>query len=367
MQATDSTGSKQGSTDTMSLSVSFLHRRAVRFREMAGHLLTLLIISLIIYLGFVGVDFGNHWDEYKIVNSVENSIRSGVFLPRWYNYPSMSYDIALIGAILYKIILNIRGVTQSSAFGFLDFLGGNGFLIYTRSVFLVITVGFTSIWIYIAVYMWRCDWLEAFISTTIFASSWELAYHARWIAPDGLVMQFGVLTILCVITSLRARYSRCLTWLSIAALSSGLVAGSKYYGGIFIIPVFLAYFYIQKDTNQDVRKYYFGYLKITALFFLSFIFSSLGALVEPQAFFHDVLYELHHYQSGHGGYTVSPVGQHGYLLFQYISMVMLSDNPVIAIILFLFAIFGCYFLVKDEKIGLLLYAFFPCRLSSLCT
>ena len=55
-----------------------------------------------LYIGVIGIisaDFGHHWDEKRIVKAVEKSAQTGVLLPRWYNYPSLSYDISLITAV----------------------------------------------------------------------------------------------------------------------------------------------------------------------------------------------------------------------------------------------------------------------------
>jgi hypothetical protein len=48
-----------------------------------------------IYTGVLGIDFGKHWDERKLIKSVRDSIPNGEIIPGWYNYPSMTYDLVV--------------------------------------------------------------------------------------------------------------------------------------------------------------------------------------------------------------------------------------------------------------------------------
>jgi hypothetical protein len=69
------------------------------------------------------------------------------------------------------------------------------FKLKVRTVFLAIAL-ITSAWIFLLVLFWRKSYIEAFIFSAIFLSSWELNYHARWIAPDCVMMQFAFLLLL---------------------------------------------------------------------------------------------------------------------------------------------------------------------------
>jgi len=40
-------------------------------------------------LGIISTDFRYHWDEHKLLSSLQNSMKSGVLLPGRYNYPSV--------------------------------------------------------------------------------------------------------------------------------------------------------------------------------------------------------------------------------------------------------------------------------------
>ena len=49
--------------------------------------------------GLSGIDFGCHWDEQKLISSIVKTGRRSLLLPGWYNYPSVCYDIVLLGLL----------------------------------------------------------------------------------------------------------------------------------------------------------------------------------------------------------------------------------------------------------------------------
>ena len=58
--------------------------------------------------------------------------------------------------------------------------------------------------------------LEAALASLLLLSSWEIAYHARWVAPDGLMMSAAAFAILLMARSLNAPDPK--WWLRAAAL-----------------------------------------------------------------------------------------------------------------------------------------------------
>ena len=48
-----------------------------------------------------GIDFGNHWDERRLMLAVAQVPETGLILPRWYNYPSMSFLVSLSSMLTY--------------------------------------------------------------------------------------------------------------------------------------------------------------------------------------------------------------------------------------------------------------------------
>ena len=313
------------------------------------HLLFFLIWAFAIYTGMMGVDFRAHWDEHKLFKSVRNSIPLGKVLPGWYNYPSMIYDLTVLSASPEIITTYLQ---DRSAFreAMTQKLLGDELRIFTiraRTLFMLIT-SLSLLWTYLLVHVWTKRWWQALLSSTILASSWELAYHARWIAPDAILMQFGILTVLLAFLALHTSGRRRFVWLVASAIGAGLACGTKYFGGIFLIPVFLAGYQILKDTGQTRGGYILWFFVLAAVFALTFLIITPGALIDTPQMIVDVRYEMGHYQSGDEGYTVNAGWQHFSLLMVYLFGVFFSKYLWVSVFLSLFAFIGVYMLIQTN-------------------
>jgi len=104
----------------------------------------LLAVSLV-YVAILGVmsrDFGTHWDEASITGSVEKSFETGLMLPRWYNYPSLTYDLALLGALPHAAAdaatrFDLRNPGPGSP-ALVSFLGGPAYRLELRALFFIL-------------------------------------------------------------------------------------------------------------------------------------------------------------------------------------------------------------------------------------
>src|SRR6516162_7795974 len=54
-------------------------------------LLFVCVYVITVYALWIGIDFGQHWDEPIHYNSIVQARQSHVLLPRWYHYPSMIF------------------------------------------------------------------------------------------------------------------------------------------------------------------------------------------------------------------------------------------------------------------------------------
>ena len=134
-----------------------------------------MVFLFAVVVGVRGVDFGYHWDENKILKSVANSIETATLLPGWYNYPSLSYGIALaaVAPEAVSAMAEARSVIATDADKNLKKdrlaalsgdLAGVAFADYykirVRTIFLVLSM-LSIIWVYVFVYIWRRRWWEA--------------------------------------------------------------------------------------------------------------------------------------------------------------------------------------------------------------
>jgi Dolichyl-phosphate-mannose-protein mannosyltransferase len=294
-------------------------QRALRRLCLAG-LICVCVFAL--WTGLSGLDFGYHWDERKLLSPLEKQWPSRL-LPGWYNYPSLTYDLTLL----------VSAVAGTS-------------LIACRAAALVITLAACPI-VYWLVMKWRRNPIAALFAAATLATSWELAYHARWLAPDGVMMSLAAATMSVAFVAVESPQR----WLKVAAFLAGLTASAKYPGGIMIVPVLSAAWLTQSATEARDRPVFIRQvLVLSGCFLLAFIFTTPGAIIQPRAFISDVRFEMMHYGvMGHGGYGVTPGAQHAHLLLSYLSLAAMSSTSGIAVCWFVVAAIGLFVVIRTER------------------
>lgn len=311
-----------------------------------SHFLFAAIWAFAIYTGAMGIDFGRHWDERKLMKSVRDSVPYASVLPGWYNYPSMIYDLVVLSSapeIITAYLLNRSEYTNSMEI----WLAEKALVLRARIVFLCI-VTLSLLWVYLLLQQWTGQWMQALLGSAILASAWEVSYHARWLAPDGILMQFGILVILLAFLAIRSSGKRSFVWLTLAAIAAGLACGTKYYGGIFLLPVFLTGFKVLRDAGAKPQKYILVAIALAGIFAFVFVMSTPGSILETDRFIQDIQFEIAHYQSGHPGYTVEPGWQHFTLLASYLSTVFFSKYAWFSICFFAFALMGLFAILREN-------------------
>jgi len=383
------------------------------FCKPISHIFLPIVLGVSLYTGIKGVDFGEHWDEDRVLRAVSQSIETGLMLPRWYNYPSLTYDLALLclvpelfryhsflrfspGAFSIppsfpaKAIDNVENPAQQKTssnpqsdprisgtghpqgldcklsdhtrkeYSLRAAVTSHTFKLRVRIVFLIVSLA-SCVWVYLLVFLSRGDWLEALLASSVLALSWEVAYHARWIAPDAILMQFGALTIMLLVFSHKlSNYLRAQSWLTLAAASAGLTCGTKYQAGLLMLPVLLAASLRLNPKRISLSLVPWKFLaKIFAIFALCYLATTPGTIVEPYEFIHDVMFEMRHYRSGHWGHTVGAGIEHLGLILIYLSVPAFSTYPVIALMFSIFAGFGVLSLLKEDKTTAAIFLSFP--------
>jgi 4-amino-4-deoxy-L-arabinose transferase-like glycosyltransferase len=302
------------------------------------HLCVLPIFVFALITGLRGIDYGGHPDEHVIFAGVKQMLNSGVFLPRWYGYPSFSFYVALLPLLKYTATLRLApelcfgsrpdssdSLQEASLFeGYVNkhpdllavvdadtsgrtksdigkahycgsgrfegrtadiydtpqlrqlkevyqehlpnntsrksprlfhrlstHVGSNDYILNVRTISLTISL-FSIFWVYVAVWNWRRSWAESLLAASLLGLSWEMAYHARWFVPDSMMMQFAALMLMFL--SYAHRSSNPGVWLKCAAVAVGLACGTKYTGGILLVPLMISVFYYLK-TWPLLAKY----------------------------------------------------------------------------------------------------------------
>ena len=314
--------------------------------------LPFLAFLLLVYWG---IDFGAHWDEnFNKIDSVAYSLQNGfTLLPDQYSYPGVSYwlTFSALTPELVQAIVDGKRDPEVLKNALLPVLKGQVFRLRLRRIFGFVTA-LTTVWIYFAILIWGRSWLEAMCAALLFTFSWEMVYHARWIAPDGLLMQFGALTFFLLSLTWRtgSRHALCF-----AAIAAGFACGSKYPGGLLVLPI-LAVIWLAKHS---LRRAFTDSALVLAIFSASYLITTPGTVLQPFSFYSSVRYQMHVYATGWYGYTVRPGIEHLFRMFMYFATQLGSTSEPIAILLMAFCIAGVWALINESWRSALIVLLFP--------
>lgn len=328
-------------------------------RKLINAGLMILLSLLFFFQGYLGRDFGTHWDESQYVNSVITSVETGTFLPEKYNYPSFCYwlaasnlfpDVAMTVFNLSHAEMKIdTPAVRKPELSFSRELTEDRLLIRVRVLCLAF-VSLTLLWTYLLVMVWHKHQGEALAAAAFLGGSYELAYHSRWIAPDALLMQFIVLLMLLIFCALREEGGG-FGWLIPAAMVSGLACSTKYPAIIFLLPLLTSAGVVaQGDKVKACRNV----LTVSALSLVTFLLVTPGAYVQPVYFVHEILKQKAIYGAGYYGGTVASGFHHLRLALEYLLLVVYSPYLWISALMALFAIFGFIQVLKEKKLRLFL-------------
>lgn len=316
-----------------------------------------LLLALVMWTGLRGVNFGYHWDEGESqVNPLRWSLEEQTLLPNYYIYPSVNYWLNLAGLLPFlarSLWMGVRG--EALMVDLLTAPNSAPFLIVLRSI-RVVVVSLAPLWIYLSVLVWRRSRREALLAACILGLSWEVAYHARWVAPDAVVMQFGALTLLLAILAVyRPEQVR---WRRLAAIGAALATGTKYTAGLLILPVLISSVYARADerTGKAALRVIVEELLIFAG---SFLLTTPGAVLQPWAFLRALAVESTWYRQGHWGYTIDAGLPHLARMLEYVGLVLTSPYAPIAAVLSLAATAGIFWTWRDSRRMAALLVLFP--------
>ena len=483
------------------------------------HCLFAILFIFFIWTGLTGIDFGRHWDEGRLFDSVEQSRKTGLFVPRWYNNPSLVYDICLLTAssdhsvssppvdnngmgknlspeekteqsdtdlssdkkssipekettsqippaptvsgIVSPLTAGEVSSSSSSAVspGVIetlqieppvieepsfsppipktnlvpvdvtepaDFLDSEGAvpsrhipeekkivkptvsavllskpanhiakasdstvvkaklsetkkpeassvitagnppqdlvidhspLFRVRGIFLFLS-SLSLLWVYLMVGFWRNNWNTALFSAAFLGLSWEMAYHARWIAPEGILLQFAALTMMLALTSylLSTPLSYARIWLFCTAAAAGLACGTKYQGAALLLPV-LCTAAVLPRPHFSVKPLPL-YLPLVGIFAGVFVLTTPGIIAEPANVLRALFIEIFGGKNENMGHLVKPGLEHYALMISYISRVLLSPFQSVSLLFFLLLIVGGWAVcIQDIKIALIFLCF----------
>lgn len=328
-----------------------------------------LVVSL------AGIDFGGHWDEQLLLTSTGRALRTGSLRPLFYIHGSVMHWLVWLpglpallerlpdaGACLkqaadHENLMPWAPCYEALTRGATEALEPGKLVRQARSLFAGATslaVLFTGL----AAWRRRGDLVEACLSATVVAVSWELQYHSRWMAPDGLLVAVAAATMWLLIEAERRGGAGAIgarRWENAAVVAAALGMAVKPTGGILLMPVlhFAAtrpFAGAASPWRRLLPRVDLGRAaRLTGLFAVAFCLFCPGILTDTLQIVIEVWSERVHYQLGHGIHTESP----GPLLLgrelAYVLGGMLSTQRALGFVLGAFAIAGAATVWRESR------------------
>lgn len=171
------------------------------------------LIGYFVAVGFAGIDFGSHWDEPYQVAGLKDCVSSLTWFPKMQVYNGVYFIFGVpfllvkaarfLPAIVAEVAnnsnhpVNLAGLpsVQQAQAALTSYLDSTDYLFGVRRAFVCVT-SLAILWVYLAVRTLRPRPRACALCAAAFvALSWEVGYHARFIAVDDVVMQFIALEL----------------------------------------------------------------------------------------------------------------------------------------------------------------------------
>ncbi len=292
-------------------------------------------------VGIRGIDYGEHWDEWYAQEGTENAVKNLQLFPGDFTYNGVYFDLAAVpvfadvvrsfpavfpqiakaptrpmDAARYPAIKEMQDKT-------LAYVKSNRYLLDTRALFLFFS-SFIIVGLALAA---RCLWPERVVVVVVAAAtaalSYEVGYHARYIAVDSLM---GALTALMLASMAWARTTRSpssaqLAWV-LAAMCGGLAFGCKVTGVAYCIPIGIGAFFSPAGYVPRWRDGWLLRLRRVALvavvFVVAYLFTTPGFVRDPVRFAAGVFHTSATYARGKFAYAVDGLLDHTVKFFSWL-------------------------------------------------
>lgn len=315
-----------------------------------------LLLVLFWSTSFYGLDFGVHWDEDRAkFDAIKKSIDRGILLQSieemngyGYNYGGVNYWLTWTGMSPELVKWFVKGPRTQDAWS-----AAMGPIVFTpkirmrvRAIYVVLS-SLAIVWLYCLCLVLERTRLEATLAAAFLTFSWEFAYHARWVAPDVIMMQFALLAVLCMAIAMKRRS---LGWFYWSAIVVGLTAGTKYPGVLLLPFVVIAAAQMLWYERPSLRYVLKHAVFLSGTTVLTFVASTPGSVLDPFRFRQQIAEQQAMYALGFFGYSVRPGLPHVGEMVKYFLLQGLSHYWSISILLGVFCILGVLALARERKL-----------------
>ena len=212
-----------------------------------------------------------------------------------------------------------------------------------RRVCLLIS-SLAVVWTYVAAGRVTGRPVVAAVVAAAVGTSWQFAYHARYIATDAILAQWGALCLaLCLAAVTGTVHRRRL--LTAAAVVAGLATATKYPGGLLAVPVLAAGWAVGGRRWQPLAR-------SLGIQVVTFLIVTPGAVLQPWNFLAWVRFDRHHYGTlGHFGHTIRGPVAHATAMLEYVGLALPSPATAVSAAAFSLAVAGGVLLLVRRRWG----------------
>jgi len=275
-----------------------------------AHAAACACIAYFVVVGCLGVDYGGHWDEWYHFAGLKSCVDNLTWFPQRQIYNSVYFLIGLPFVLARAVPFMPRiideaishrnhavDISQAPAIkeaqqaidGYLDSLE---YKLHVRCAFVCITA-FAILWVYLTVRRLqpRHNW-AAVAAAALVALSWEIGYHARWIAVDDVIVPFVALAIYACCRAWRAADPIAMRrWAGLAAAAAaGAWAGKT--TAIFVLLPVLGLVLRPGLRGSDRR---WTAARIVGVYFATAFVLSPSAFLDPLRYVATMAAERHNY------------------------------------------------------------------------
>lgn len=320
----------------------------------------LLLVAALITIQFTALGYGHHWDEQNLYGAAERSVSRGQLLPvGFYDYPSVNYWLVMAAVaadprIPWRAALDeparLRDALSTAA------RDQQRLMLRSRAIFAVVA-HLAVLWVYLAVLGWRDSVPEALLAAALLGLSWEFSYHARWVAPDLVLTQAAALAMVALVPAWCGRGGP--NWVRLGAVAVGLACGSKYPGGLLLLPLLLTAAIGPLRGGVPLRFRLRLGVECLALFAATYLVTTPGTILEFFDFWNDLRSVSGQYATSLFGYTVEPGWDHACHAGIYLGAVFFSKCMPLAILATGLMLLGAVDLCRREPRVAVLFLIFP--------
>ncbi len=261
-----------------------------------------LVAGLILFsnlCGNIGIDYGTHWDEEYQVRGVRACVDNLVVLPQKYIYGSVYFLVGLAVLLAHSPsfpldflrdmsskagpeIIDLAGYPSIQKFQKVshELIDSKKYLLENRMGFFALS-SLVILWVYLLVRkLYPRRYLGALGAAAFVAGSWELQYHARFLAVDAVIAQVLTLELLLLTWAWRSLTpaSRA-PWYVGSAIVAGIALSCKATGLAAFLPVgmFPLLLPTSSTVGRRVRQAAFG----IAIACVTAIILQPGLVIDP--------------------------------------------------------------------------------------